>query len=894
MRAARLLLAFLPRSSAPAGELGRWFTTDRYQPTAAVTRPCVPAAQVLTPHCLEKLRSYLLERSRLLTLAALGGVACATCGHRASSNDSAGIRAALSEAAGLRVKTFVWEPSRGLLGDFTVGRPVLFEAREEHDASSGKAPSGRPPHDIYRAFARTSPEGQLLDIHTIRNLTRTRKGDESGLSSTENVAVFLSESAGEPPSLSLLELDGERLAPLDSGGSRLSGWDGVQGALRHWIDTGSWHGLGRTDIIGSTPDDVLRVTVEGKRVELLARSGATSQRHDFELGEIPPAPTDGVQIIERHHEPIPWLHFLANVGRGIVGNGWVAWAEGRFFSLQDALKRAGHSLTAPAVESPQHRPALSPRPLAVGSTVTSWPPLPLHTERGKPGDGVWVPVESKLIPSETPSLFYRTVLHPDAERPYAELHLVAMDMRRLELGIAAGYEDPEPDFGPPGSGQIPDDRSLFPRVVATFNGAFKATHGRYGMKAEGRVLVAPRSGAATVTVDHEGRTGFGTWSGTTSADTLRAFRQNLDPLIADGEVNPAGRTVWGDQLYGSNVAVERSALCLHESGQVFYGWATEATGKSLAQGLAVAGCKYAVHLDMNPGHCSFSFTQIDSVNPLKARGEVLDPRMRVNPTRFVRWSPKDFFYVVQRAPQAIGQQKGTFVFSPAPGDGPPPQTVAAILLGRQVLGGIPVEVAKVDPSRFAWVVHPAPLDMGQYAGKEQLGLLPDQQSRVLSTWGLGHSTYGSPSGLALGTQVLLPLRRTFSSLVLEGGTIRLLPPGEPLTEAADRVVVQLPTMARDGELLSEARELGGKRARSAICFDQDGNLYIGRLHHDTIAPLIHELLALGCDLVAEMDRGSHSPLLVERAGTDTPPHLGHEQTVLYALSQEMKPKTYTF
>ena len=66
---------------------------------------------------------------------------------------------------------------------------------------------------------------------------------------------------------------------------------------------------------------------------------------------------------------------------------------------------------------------------------------------------------------------------------------------RLGLGIVAGFEDPKSDFGMPGSGKLPEDSAILKDVVATFNGAFKSVHGRYGMKEAGRLLVAPVEGA---------------------------------------------------------------------------------------------------------------------------------------------------------------------------------------------------------------------------------------------------------------------------------------------------------------------------------------------------------------------------------------------------------------
>ncbi len=430
-------------------------------------------------------------------------------------------------------------------------------------------------------------------------------------------------------------------------------------------------------------------------------------------------------------------------------------------------------------------------------------------------------------------------------------------------------------------------------MVATFNGAFKADHGNYGMKTEGRLLVKPVPGAASVVIDERGKVGFGDWSSEMDPRQFAAFRQNLDPLVGHGKVNPAGRRVWGDHLYGEGVAATRSALCLHHSGQMIYAWATEATGLSLARGLSLAGCVYAIHLDMNPGHCAFMFNRVESVEPLVAEGEVLDSRMQVNATRYVRWSPKDFFYLSKRAG---APQDSKIKWEKAAGRGPAPESIPGIFLGRHSVGGIEIEMDRVAPGRLDFIAEAGTAEAKGQSLEETgtpQGLTSDQGARTLIAWGLGHRTRGLRTGLTLGKKVIVPLTRSYASLVLESDAPpQLLPPGEPLVETENRQVIQLPLLARDGELLPLARELGGHRTRSALCIDDHGSLYFGRVTHDTPAPLVQTMLDQGCKLVAEMDRGSHDPPLVERAATGSPPHRGYEQTVLYGLARAMEPRTW--
>jgi hypothetical protein len=44
-----------------------------------------------------------------------------------------------------------------------------------------------------------------------------------------------------------------------------------------------------------------------------------------------------------------------------------------------------------------------------------------------------------------------------------------------------------------------------------------------------------------------------------------------------------------------------------------------------------------------------------------------------------------------------------------------------------------------------------------------------------------------------------------------------------------------------------------------LCLDEEGHLLVGRMEHDTPAPLVMTLTDLGCRTVLETDRGSHPP-----------------------------------
>lgn len=839
------------------------------------------------------LPDYFPERARLLVFCSLLGVWLGLMQTRSPSPDEEGLRRALSARSGKSAGSFVWEPSAGPWLDMLWGRGIIFEAqmpreggaREGSELSPGGgsvSPGG--PRDIFRAVARVSPEGRLLALRRAHNLTKTPRADEHSLTGSTHLAMYATTSHAGQTSMTVLGYGGAQMVAEEG----FTAW--WQTRLSNWLETRSVRGFRRTDVLPASGSANAILSAQGTQLELTLPTSPTA-RTTWRLGEMPhPAPR-GISIRPRRDRALPWPHFFANTGRKIVGSGLVAWAEGRYFSARDHIRRTGYSITAPASPAAP-TDATSAAAAIFRSDDPLWPPAPLSIAGGKPDDGKWSRVDPSLYGNRKEGLFYRTLLHPDAARPYAELHLVAMDMRYLELGIGAGYEDPAPESGPSGSGGVPEEPDIFQRIVATFNGAFKSAHGRYGMKAEGRVLVEPKPGAATVVVDAKGRTGMGTWSAAEATETTRALRQNLSPLVAEGHANPDGRAVWGDHLYGSGVAVERSALCLRKDGQLLYAWATEATGQSLAQGLVKAGCAYAIHLDMNPGHCAFAFNHIESVSPLKAKGNVLDPRMKVNPTRYVRWSPKDFFYLTLRNTSAASVQ-GTSDsnWQSAPGQTPAPQDIPAVYLKRRSVGGIEIEIDRVELSRFRFRAWPG---LSEYEKGAAVLTQSAELEQGFIAWGLGHSTRGTQTGLAWGSRIIRPLRRTYSSLVLrQNSAPELRPPGEPLVETEGQVVVQLPTLARDGQPLIEERELWGKRGRAALCIN-DELLYIGRITFDTVAPLLSEMLALGCEHVVELDRGSHDEPLTQRAGTERPLRVGQQQTMLYGLYKPMQPRTFFF
>jgi hypothetical protein len=832
----------------------------------------------------------------------LGGAAFAALVARCASpappdRTIEGLAGMLGRAVGgvVHPDDIAWEPSSGFWSDTFLGRRVLFLA----------APSEGRPRDLHRARVRVSLEGKPIAVGQVRNLTLTPAGDDAALEVEGSTAVFTTVAYGQIQGVTVLDMAGIPETDLPPGLV-----DRLLLKLSSHQEAASTSGIGRVDIVLDVPVKQAQVTLAPPKLSIDVSDGARNLVYDLGTRTLVAAEGGqayGAHAVARHHGSKPWLIWAVDTVRAEVGPDAVAWLENTVFGARDAVKRRAYALVTSSRESALKKdlaelvipPALDASELA--QQAPTWPPptIPSLWETPKPGEGEWQPVEHAFLktlpapPGATPvPYFYQTILRPDPKRPYSELLLVAMDMRQLDLGMEAGYEDPKPATGSAGSGRLPRDPAILGRVVATFNGAFKSEHGQYGMMVDRRVIVPPVRGAASVVVDEEGKTGLGNWPHVdTIPKNLVSFRQNLDPLLEDGVVNPAGRYIWGWQLSGTSVMTQRTALCVTPAGHLYYAFAEEMDAPTLSRGLKQAGCTYALHLDMNPKHCGFVYTSITDLRSDQYRLKIADRRMEINADRFIRWSPKDFFYVMLRDPKPPAA--GGFHWEPDGGTQPPPVFLPAVFASKLALGGLEIELLGIDQDRVGWRVRAGTLEPTSLDGApKELELSGDDQHRVLAAIGLGHATGGTGLGLAFGPVPSLALRSDHASLLMRKHQgIVLRTPGEPWELARGDEAVELPLLAKDGELLVAGRATGGLRQRGALCVTS-GRVLLARARHDSSAPLAAALLRAGCRNVVELDRGSQHPTFVHRAGSSTPPTGRYETSVLYALGRPMVPRTY--
>jgi hypothetical protein len=478
------------------------------------------------------------------------------------------------------------------------------------------------------------------------------------------------------------------------------------------------------------------------------------------------------------------------------------------------------------------------------------------------------------VPAGPEPLFYRSVVAPEGGPPGARVVLVRMDMRQLELAVQAGERTPPATAGVPGEGRLPVAASERARVVAVFNGGDETVR-RHGAVANGRLLSPPTPGLLTLrtTTGHEVLFGRFADHGQVTANVV-GLAQWERPLI--------GATV--EERPGDGSVRRRSALCATATGDLVYAFAEDVDRAALSRSLRASGCVTAVPLAASPEELGLALA---SVAGERGTFAVIDDAMDFDAVATLRGSTRDFFYLLRRAttPETPG-----LVFLPDGGTQPPPSWAPGIFAAETTLGGLAVKLVSFERGHIDFRLRAGPREIGA-RGEPWAGAFEQADAaRALATLELGHATAANRYGLVLGTSVPLPVRPAFATLVIGDATApRILLPGESVTLAPGEQAVQLPLLADDRDVTQRARERGAARVRAALGVADGGRLVAAFATHDSSDPLAVALRSAGCRRVVELDRGSHHPAFLHRAGTQTPPRADYESTTLWALSREMRP-----
>jgi hypothetical protein len=832
----------------------------------------------------------------------------------APARDVGVLAAALGRAAGgARVSPddVRWGPTGGMLADAVFGRWALFLAR---------AP-GEDTRDVWRARVRVSPDGSAVDVGDAYDLTSTPIGDDHELVVKDDHAAFATRAYGQEQSATVLELTGE-----GSQNKTTAMPDRLMAAITNLQKSGSTAGLGRYDVTFESPYRAVGLALGSGALDIslfaLAGTGGEARGShtsiDLTTGELAP-PLPMIHAEGSVHLPKRFSHWVVDTLRAVpwIGPVPVAWVEDEALALRDTYRRVtfqpGHDATDIVATADPPPPPLDTSQASVEEA--HWPPTRIPTIWKSPerGEGEWVVPDVpwiRRVPGvapDAPSAFYQTFVRPDQDRPYARVLLVAMDLRQLDLQMEAGIEDPEPLTGPHGNGRIPHEPSIMRRLAAAFNGAFKTDHGHYGMMVKKRVLLPPVPGAATVVVLDDGRVGFGTWGTDKNVggivgvadDEIDSFRQNLDPLIDHGQLNPTGRNLWGFTLPGKGAQTERTGICVTKSGHLLYAWGDDLSATSLAKAMQMGGCDYAMHLDMNPYHTGFLFITVDDPLGHKYRSQLLTSSMSIQPDRYIQYSPKDFFYVMVHDPTpppiAASDGGAAAVWSPDDGSQPPPRWMPGVWTAQVTPPDGVVQLLDVEPGRSSWRIRAGAKDAPAAAPLRELG--GDESRRVLLAMGVGVAHERRPLGLATDGRLVVPVRGgPDSGVLLVDGDGQLTMDRADATPALGPHddLVELPIALWDGKPAPVPPVPGVALPRAVLGETPTGRWIVARGVVPSVAPLARALARAGCTRALALDRGTHAAGFLDRAGTASPPHAAYDESVLYALGSPLRPSGFRF
>ena len=349
---------------------------------------------------------------------------------------------------------------------------------------------------------------------------------------------------------------------------------------------------------------------------------------------------------------------FANGLRRIIGAERVTHLEEFSYGIADRMNRWRHRNEAPKARwAPVSSDPVAQSVQSDAGAEASFHPAsvgPFSAKWHAPGDGDWVPIADPRRPQEPP-LLYKTLLHPDVNRSWADLFVVAVSLDHTLLHACAGTGEPRADPGTPAvarHGRVPPDH--VPLLLAAFNGGFMAEHGHYGMRVDGINLLKPRPKSCTVIGYTNDTVQIATWDTVQdSAARMQWFRQTPACMYENNTMHVGLRQpetrLWGATLDGDTV-IRRSAIGLDESRRVlFVGISNNTTARALAEGMHHVGAVDVAQLDVNWSYPKFLLYRANEKGELVAQAPV--DGFEFHPGEYVSKSAfRDFFYLTRKVP----------------------------------------------------------------------------------------------------------------------------------------------------------------------------------------------------------------------------------------------------
>lgn len=629
---------------------------------------------------------------------ALAAAYALSCVGRAPIDDAAPSRSAalcssLTQMHGITCEaadvTWISGPS-GLLGAMTGNARAVVRGKDRMRASDalGTSFGGADTLDLFSVDARLSPEGQLLDLGDAYNLTRSARADEGRPVARGSLVAYLVEIDGRPEALHVLDLAGHDVEAYNE----LTRFECLQVRIANLQATGHSSGVKKTVFtfvlpprkaaLSFAPDGRLEVkTVHGPKDEderITLIDPVESTVADAALIRVTP------EVIAKPPTFAPWMSDRLRA---------VSWfgddknqaLKAVLFTMREWVRAKTAAITGDTGEEAARED--------LGSLITDklgpssftdpeigWPPKPLEPLM-KPaitGEGQWIRLDDDPFITPLPGLpspFVTTFVRSDPSAPHTRVYVTLWDPRLIALHMEAGTVEPVSATGEAGPGQIPRTPEVMRRVVGGFNGGFQATHGEFGMQANGVLYLPPKPYAATVLEMRDGTTAFAAWPKDQDVpEDVLSFRQNMTFMVQNDKYNPWGRAWWGGVPPGWHDAVHttRSGLCLTKEGFVAYLFGHELGPEPLGRAMLATRCQLGMHLDMNPGLAGFEFYNMQSASTFEPLGRPLQADWEYEGTvkdmpefkfrsrrmtksmghilfpRYIRRDARDFFYLTAR------------------------------------------------------------------------------------------------------------------------------------------------------------------------------------------------------------------------------------------------------
>jgi hypothetical protein len=613
----------------------------------------------LRPMPLVLLLTWLLQRT--------DGVAPET---RAETDLTRAIVLALAER-GLRAEA---EDVHFISDSATVARSPVRRPRAVALAQHGSDPS-----DVFVVETRVSPEGHLIELTDVHNVSDTSAAAERALLVNGDRAAWL---IGPDNAIASVQYADFRAEPRPVG-RNWTALSRLQNAVTNLQDTGQMQGFGRRafkldppayKVVLGFSSNALLIDADSHRIRMQTDPAQPIAPNPWLKEQTAPKARPGNLItwaVDRVRA-LPWF-----------GDDRMQWLKAVAFDGVDHFNQIVGSVTgddgSEAVKEELGDLFSAPSSEAT-DPETGWPPLPMEPmlSPALKGEGKWSSTDKDPFILKNPgasSPFVFSFIRTDRQRIYSQVFVTLWDPRQVELHAMSGTVEPKSATGETGPGMVPRTPAIMGRMLAGFNGGFQAIHGEFGMMAEKIMYLPPKPFAATVAELSDGSTAFGTWPEEAEVpNNIVSFRQNMTALLQDGVINPYKRHWWGGVPPGwtEEARTVRSALCMTKEGFIGYFYGSSVDPDVLALAMQRARCSYGVHLDMNPGHTGLEYYRagpsgtlpklsrpLDEVSeargpiPGMAGWEFMGRRMirlmaLMNFPRYINTEQRDFFYLTLR------------------------------------------------------------------------------------------------------------------------------------------------------------------------------------------------------------------------------------------------------